>query len=212
VDDVIVLCDFDGTITVKDVTDTLLTAFANPEWEEIEEMWQEGLISSKECMARQYALVKASEEELTSFLEGMEIDPYFPQFLDLCRRKNFRVAVLSDGFDFYIEKILSKNNVNGIDIYANHLVYENGKIKTYFPHINEECRTCGNCKTSYFYKVKKPGNKIVYIGDGWSDRCISQESDVIFAKGKLARFCHENGISYIPYHTFGDVIREMTSW
>lgn len=211
-DDIIVLCDFDGTISKKDVTDTLLEKFANPEWEEIEEMWQEGLISSRECMARQYALVKASEEELVKFLEKMEIDPYFTQFIDLCRKKDYHLAVVSDGFDFYIDKILARHGANGLDVYANHLEFKNSEIKTHFPHVNEDCRTCGNCKTSFFHHFKKPGNKVVYIGDGWSDRCIAQESDIIFAKGKLATFCHENGISYIPYLTFADIIREMTSW
>lgn len=211
--DVIVLCDFDGTISRKDVTDSLLEKFANPEWEEIEDMWQEGLISSKECMARQYGLVEASEEELGRFLDKTPIDPHFPRFVELCRDKGFDLHVVSDGFDFYIDRILSRHGISGLDIYANHLEFDqDGAIKTEFPHFNEDCRTCGNCKTSLFREFKEPDNKVVYIGDGWSDRCIAKESDVIFAKGKLIKFCHENGIAYIPYLTFADVVNEIASW
>lgn len=209
-DDVVVLCDFDGTISVKDVTDSLLERFANPEWEQLEEDWQEGLISSHECMAGQYALIKADQEEVETFLDRVEIDPYFSQFVGHCKSKGFTLSIISDGFDFYIERILKNNGIESIEVFANHLEWQEGSIKTFFPHINNDCRTCGNCKTSIFHKFKKPGNKVIYVGDGWSDRCIAQQSDIIFAKGKLTKFCHENGVSYIPYLSFLDIIKETS--
>lgn len=211
-DDIVVLCDFDGTISVKDVTDSLLERFANPEWEEIEEAWKEGLISSQECMAEQYGLIKASREELEVFLGKVEIDPYFPEFLRFCNRFKHRFAVVSDGFDFYIERILKRYGLQDVEVFANHLEWAEDGIKTFFPHTNDECPTCGNCKTNIFHSFKGPRNHVVYIGDGWSDRCIARESDTIFAKGKLIAFCHENSVPYIPYLTFADILKEMSAW
>jgi 2-hydroxy-3-keto-5-methylthiopentenyl-1-phosphate phosphatase len=209
---VIVLCDFDGTISSGDVTDKLLERFASPEWEEIEASWQEGLISSHECMSEQYALVRASQAEVDDFLNTVEIDPHFKEFLDYCRSENYPLTVVSDGFDYYIDKIFKNHGIEGVEVFSNHLEFADGLIRTEFPHTNDECKTCGNCKTSIFHTFKTPDNKIVYIGDGWSDRCIAHESDVIFAKHKLITYCHERGLTYTPYTTFADILEEMRTW
>ncbi|HEX7370566.1 MAG TPA: phosphatase, partial [Rhodanobacteraceae bacterium] len=73
-----ILCDFDGTITVEDVTDSLLDRFAAPEWQVLERDWRAGLIGSAECMAGQVALLDASRAEIDAHLAGLRIDPAFP--------------------------------------------------------------------------------------------------------------------------------------
>src|SRR4051812_17596784 len=45
-----VLCDFDGTISLRDVTDSLLERFGRPGWRELEQAWERGEIGSRECM------------------------------------------------------------------------------------------------------------------------------------------------------------------
>ena len=53
-----------GTIVPCDATDFLFERFALPEWREAEQEWQSGRIGSRECMARQGALLRASPEEV----------------------------------------------------------------------------------------------------------------------------------------------------
>ncbi len=211
-DHTVILCDFDGTISKHDVTDALLEKFASPEWEEIEVSWREGLINSRECMAEQYALVRASQAELDAWLKTVAIDPHFKEFLDYCRTEDYPLTVVSDGFDYYIDRIFENYGIADVEVFSNHLEFKDGLIVTEFPHTNDECNTCGNCKTTIFHTFKTPANKIVYIGDGWSDRCIAHESDVIFAKHKLITYCHERGLEYTPYITFADIIEEMRTW
>lgn len=206
---IVVLVDFDGTISKHDVTDALLEHFASPEWEELETAWQEGLITSRQCMADQYALIKADEDEINAFLDGVEIDPTFIDFLEYCHQSGYPVTIVSDGFDFYINRILSRYGITDFDIYSNHLEFRDGNIITEFPHTNDECATCGNCKTSVFHTFKTPENTVVYVGDGWSDRCIAHESDVIFAKHKLITYCDEHGLDYTPYDSFADILDQM---
>jgi 2-hydroxy-3-keto-5-methylthiopentenyl-1-phosphate phosphatase len=208
----VVLCDFDGTISKSDVTDALLAKFASPDWEEIEDSWQEGLITSRQCMTEQYALVKATEAELDGWLGTVEIDETFLDFVAFCRANGVALTIISDGFDFYIKRILARYGLGDIDLFSNHLEFRDGSIVTEFPHTNDACDTCGNCKTGIFHTVKTPANKVVYIGDGWSDRCVAHESDVIFAKHKLITYCHERGLDYTPYLTFADILTEMRSW
>ena len=56
--------DFDGTISLLDVTDTLLNRFGKPGWQELEDAWERGEIGSRECMKGQVALLDMSESEL----------------------------------------------------------------------------------------------------------------------------------------------------
>jgi 2-hydroxy-3-keto-5-methylthiopentenyl-1-phosphate phosphatase len=209
VKNIVVLCDFDGTISKHDVTDAILERFAPPDWEELEANWQEGLITSRQCMAEQYALIKAGEDEIDAFLDNVEIDPTFLDFLQYCRDSGYPLVIVSDGFDFYINRILSRYGISGVDVYSNHLEFKDGSIVTEFPHTNDECETCGNCKTSIFHKFKTPDNTVVYVGDGWSDRCIAHESDVIFAKHKLITYCSERGLDYTPYISFADILGQF---
>ncbi len=61
-----VFCDFDGTISIEDATDMVLSRFAGSEWEDIERQWKQGFIGSGECMRRQIALSEASRKAIST--------------------------------------------------------------------------------------------------------------------------------------------------
>ena len=52
---------------------------------------------------------------------------------------------------------------------------------------------------------------IVYIGEGYSDRCPARYADIVFAKDDLLKFCHRENISYLEYRTFADVQLRLES-
>ena len=92
----IVLCDFDGTISVEDITDSLLERFGQPGWQEIEQAWKRGEIGSHDCMAQQVALLDASGEELDAHLDGMSIDRAFVHFAAAAREHFSALFVTHD--------------------------------------------------------------------------------------------------------------------
>ena len=47
----------------------------------------------------------------------------------------------------------------------------------------------------------------MYVGDGISDRCASLLADVVFARAGLAEWLDAQGVGYIPYGDFHDVLR-----
>ena len=61
-----VYIDFDGTIMKCDTTDFLFERFALPEWRAVEEAWAAGNIGSRECMATQVGLLRATPDDLPS--------------------------------------------------------------------------------------------------------------------------------------------------
>lgn len=49
----------------------------------------------------------------------------------------------------------------------------------------------------------------VFIGDGFSDACVVNYADIVFAKKSLASYCWKNNITYHEYQTFGDIIKKL---
>src|SRR5215510_408310 len=117
-----VLLDFDGTIAPDDPTDRLLEQFAEPAWRDIEAAWQEGRISSRECMERHAALLRATPEELDRVIGDIRIDPSVHAFVAFCRGRSLALSVVSDGFDRVLRTVLDRERLP-LPSFANRLVW-----------------------------------------------------------------------------------------
>ena len=53
--------------------------------------------------------------------------------------------------------------------------------------------------------------EIVYIGDGYSDRCAAEASDRVFATRGLVGYLTERGIDFEPFEDFHSVARSLAS-
>ena len=213
----IVFLDFDGTISKKDVIDQILERFADDEWLEIEEMWLDGKIGSRVCLQKQFALVKATPDELDGFIDSLELDEGFLNVVRFCERANIKVHIISDGFDYYIRRMLSKafgdvEYIAEIEIYANSLKpISKNSWETDFPYFETVCGDgCATCKPAVM-RLKNPLNQSpIFVGDGLSDRFAAQSADVVFAKKKLAEFCDQNRIPHIKYFNLEQVAESLS--
>ena len=199
-----IYCDFDGTITKEDSVNKFLEMYA-PNWMESEEQWIAGKISSKENAIIQVGLLNSvSQKQLDDYINSIEIDDYFLDFVDFVKSRNLKLTILSDGFDLFIQKILERYNLI-IPYYANKLIYKNGKFSLEFPYYNENCeKKAGMCKCS---KVKE--KSFCYIGDGTSDLCIAQKATVLFASKNLCKYCNENRIEHTNFKSFCDILNVL---
>jgi 2-hydroxy-3-keto-5-methylthiopentenyl-1-phosphate phosphatase len=203
----LVLVDFDGTIAQNDVGALLFKTLSKEESRKIVSLWLQEEINSMECLRRECELVRMSRSDLTKFALSQKIDGKFPAFVDLCNREKITLAILSDGLDFYIELILKENGLGQLPFFSNLLRFEGRRLKPEFPYFDRGCGRCGNCKRFHLKNLRKPNQKVVYIGDGLSDKCAVTEADAVFAKDDLRRFCEQEGIKHYPFRDFGDVIR-----
>jgi 2-hydroxy-3-keto-5-methylthiopentenyl-1-phosphate phosphatase len=203
--DLLILLDFDGTITQSDVGALIFETFAPEENHKFVSLWLEGRISSKECLERLCQLVTISRSDLKKFVLSQKIDENFCDFVDLCKCRNIRLAILSDGLDFYIKLILEKFGLKKLPFYSNVLRFEGKKLKPEFPYYHRGCGNCGNCKKYHLQKLRKREQRVVYIGDGLSDKCAVREADIILAKNDLRRFCAKERIEHYRFSDFGDV-------
>ena len=196
-----IYCDFDGTITKEDSVNSFFELYAK-NWMDSEKLWIEGKISSKENAIIQVGLLKnVSQKQLDDYIDSIEIDDYFLDFVDYVKSRNIKLTILSDGFDLFIQKILERYNLD-IPYYANKLIYKNGDFSIEFPYYEENCdKKAGMCKC---HKVKE--DKFCCIGDGVSDLCIASKADFLFATKNLYKYCNENNIKCSHFNSFRNII------
>jgi 2-hydroxy-3-keto-5-methylthiopentenyl-1-phosphate phosphatase len=201
-----ILCDFDGTVTHGDVTDMLLESFAAPGWRDIEAQWQAGVIGSAACMERQVALLRCDRRALNAMLDTVQIDVGFPRFAARCLELEIPLTIVSDGLDYPIRRILSRDGLGDLPVIANRLMFlGDERYAMVSPHAVAGCRSAaGTCKCRAAGDAAE-GEQIVLIGDGRSDFCVAEAADVVFAKDELLSYCRLQGIKHVPFEHFAQL-------
>lgn len=207
-----IFIDFDGTITKNDVGEEIFRKFVDEEVvKRIVDDLLNDQISSRECWeALCLAAPSIEKKEFDEFILSQEVEPSLHRFIEYCEKNNFSVFVLSDGFDYYIEKILNRENLGHLKFFSNKLnLTAEGKLIPSFPYFKAECKSSSNCKQNHIIENSSEDEYTVYIGDGSSDIDAVQYVDFIFAKDSLLRFCEMNRITFFPFRNFGDVIVKL---
>ena len=205
-----IVCDFDGTIAIEDVTDIVLERFALPEWQAIEQDWKSGRIGSRECMLRQIDLLRATQAELDACLDHVAIDPGFPAFVTLAHQLGCELLVVSDGLDYAIRRILGRHGLNHLPIMANRLeAVGESRWRLAFPHASDGCAkgsgTC-KCRIATAGEDAAPALRLL-IGDGASDFCAATSVHMVFAKDKLLDHCRTNSLPHVAFSDFAEAAR-----
>jgi 2-hydroxy-3-keto-5-methylthiopentenyl-1-phosphate phosphatase len=207
----LILCDFDGTINIRDMGYILVNQFTSGNWEPIDRDFREGKIGSREAYSRIAKILEGNESTILRFVqEHSNIDPSFPIFYQYCREKDIDIKIVSDGLDFYIEKILENQHLSEIPFYANCTHFrDGGGIDISFPHSEEQCGLCGTCKKKLIQIHRKEYDSIFFVGNGFSDRCAAQEADLAFAKDSLYTYCIEQDIPCHFFKDFQEVLNDL---
>jgi 2,3-diketo-5-methylthio-1-phosphopentane phosphatase len=205
--------DFDGTISVSDVLDELIAEYASDSsWQDLERQWQSGKIGSRECLLREFALLRVSALDLDRFLDRIELDPGIEGLLRLLERHGVPFAILSDGVDLFIRKLLSRLDLPDVVVRANTITHEGQRVSLVCPHGSGRCETgAAHCKCATAERLAAPGRRTIYIGDGRSDLCPAQKSDAVFAKNALAAALTKAGTPFIPFGTLDEVTTILTN-
>lgn len=199
------LLDFDGTISLEDSCYAMISKFCRPGWQDLNEQWEQGVLSTIECARRTFELFDGSREDLLQFCRQLPVDPSFKDFVAWADRQGHNIYILSDGYDLNIKTILRQNDLEYLPFYANELHYSNGRFDIISPYYNTECGKCGTCKKSLLEQLREQEIQTVYVGDGTSDKCAAAYADLVFAKKELLRYCEEMGRPVIGFEKFKDI-------
>jgi 2-hydroxy-3-keto-5-methylthiopentenyl-1-phosphate phosphatase len=207
--------DFDGTITVNDVGNQFFLTFGGPICNDLVRQYHEGHLTAQQCFRSELqAIGRISLAECEAFVARQEVTPGFPRFVDFCRNAGIDVAIVSDGLDFYIRRILELNGVAGVEVFSNILRFSPGAdgkagLALEFPYSSAECGRCACCKRNIVLTHAGEDDIIGYVGEGFSDQCAAEYADIVFAKDALQRYCQEKNISYYAYVDFHDVVTQL---
>ena len=194
-------CDFDGTITRQDVVQAMLDRFADPSWREVEADWEAGRIGSRLCLERQTRLLRVDPEELAAWVDAREVDPHAAAFFADCDALGLDVRIVSDGYDWVIGRVMARLGLQHVPVFANRLTPTGGGLwSVEFPHAQAGCAS-GACKCAIVAE-RRPR---AHIGDGRSDVCVADASDVVFAKSTLLASRQARGLPSIAFTDFSEI-------
>jgi 2-hydroxy-3-keto-5-methylthiopentenyl-1-phosphate phosphatase len=206
--------DFDGTASIKDVGSAMVRHFVGPNcWQEVDASISNRQITAKDAYEIVVGKMHVSDRELTEFVLSFELDPHFKTAATLFASLGLPVLILSDGYDYYIDRILKRCGLDWVPRFANELKIDNQTANPSFPHHGLlNCYRCGNCKTYHLQQLRTQDYKIIYFGDGHTDRCAAKHADIIFAKDYLAHYLTKKGIAFTPFTSYGDALPKLEQY
>ena len=206
--------DFDGTITVDDVSYLFLDEFVGSKWREMLKEYTAGQISVGAYNTKVFAMVMAGRQELLDYMYRsgkVQIRPGFRELVDYCSRRDFKFIIVSNGIYFYIEALLKDLGLENTEFHAASSRFEDGKgmdVKYIGP--DGKVMETG-LKEAYTRQMQGDGCDVIYAGNGVSDIFPARRARHVFATGDLVERCRQDGLACIPFDDLSDIVREMES-
>jgi 2-hydroxy-3-keto-5-methylthiopentenyl-1-phosphate phosphatase len=196
-----VVVDWDGTVTDGDTLVNVLLKFGDPEvLAELESRLGRDL-TLHEVIAGEFETVRASLDEVVSWIcASVRLRPGFVDFA-----RCHAPIVVSSGFHEFIEPLLEREGLS-LRVVANRLDAHRDRWRVLFGDTTT-CTLCGEpCKR---LAVECFG-EFVYVGDGYSDRCVSKQASRVFARDELADYLSRSRVPFERFDDFCDVHEALT--
>jgi 2-hydroxy-3-keto-5-methylthiopentenyl-1-phosphate phosphatase len=193
-----VVLDYDGTVTETDLLDRAAKEFGDPAvYQEVEDGLHAGTLSLRDVITREFRPVTAPLGEVVTWvLEHARVRAGFAEFVNEARADGWDVHIVSSGFHELIEPVLAREGVE-VALHANRVDARSDgwRVDWRYP---ARCDECGeSCKRSLL-----PPGEVVYVGDGYSDRCAALAADRVFATAGLAAYLADRGTPFEPFSDF----------
>jgi 2-hydroxy-3-keto-5-methylthiopentenyl-1-phosphate phosphatase len=187
--------DWDGTVTERDVGELVMLEFGDRDvFDQVEAELGDAL-NHNELIALEFGTVRAPLKEVVDFvLREARIRPGFHE-LAVAQSP----LVVSGTFHELIEPVLAREGIE-VELRANRLNPLASGWRVLF-RSTEDCDECGEpCK-----RAELPAGEVVYVGDGYYDRCAALAADRVFARAGLADFLDQARVRYERFEDFHDV-------
>jgi 2-hydroxy-3-keto-5-methylthiopentenyl-1-phosphate phosphatase len=190
---VLICLDWDGTVTEVDSLHMVLHEFGDHDAFRRHEGALGAKLTLHEVLAAEFVTVTAPLDEVVAWLlEHVRLRRGFAEFA--ARR---RPVIVSAGFHELIEPVLSRAGLGDLEVRANRIDARASGWRTRFRDPTP-CVVCGEpCKRRAV--AERP---FLYVGDGYSDRCVALASDRVFARAGLATYLEARGVAHEPFLDF----------
>ena len=206
----LIVSDFDGTITVEDLTNLIWDRHLPYDWRAIlTPLSREGVLTPLEMIARGYGDVPASPEALLAEVRPRaHLRPGFDAFVEVCRARGWPLEVLSHGLAFYIRRLIPAD----LALTAFDGRFEGGRWRVDLPAgLAVPANRDFKAHVVTLLRARHPGHTTVYIGDGRLDFPAARTCDRVLAVtgSTLAHLCDEAAVPFTPFETFHDVLAAL---
>jgi 2-hydroxy-3-keto-5-methylthiopentenyl-1-phosphate phosphatase len=194
--------DFDGTITEQDLLDEIAQTFGDEDvYREVDDGLDSEALTLNEVIRREFEPVRAPLEEVRRWVvENVRVRPGFREVVELARERGWRLVIVSSGFRELIEPVLEREGLAEVELLS----------RVQF-RVSEACDVCGQpCKRATAAELAD-GTELVYVGDGYSDRCAAESADLVFARRGLAGYLEERGVAHERFEDFHSIARRLAS-
>ena len=192
--------DWDGTVTQADTLHVAIEEFGDVDVFRALESEIGRRLTLQEVIAVEMETITAPLEEVVAFL--VETVPLRRGFDEIVERHD--PLIVSMGFHELIAPLLEREGVE-VRVDANRLDPQPTGWKALF-RPQATCDVCGEpCKRSDVAGL----DDFVYVGDGFSDRCVAQAAHRVFARDGLATYLAGQGVAFELFDDFYDVARAL---
>ena len=174
--DYVILCDFDGTISLQDTCVPVLEKFSNGDWELYDDLLGNEQIDLHECMRKQFGMIQTDIPTILTTLGLIPIRPGFAEFVSFCLSQGIEFVIVSAGLDFIIKSVLLENNLDLPIVSAKVL---DDKFNLEFPSLHYSNSIDFKADQVKYYQAQD--KKVIFIGDGNSDLQGALQADLVFA-------------------------------
>jgi 2-hydroxy-3-keto-5-methylthiopentenyl-1-phosphate phosphatase len=184
-----VVLDWDGTVTEVDGLHMLIERFGDVDVYEATERALGRRMSLHEVIDAEMRTISIPVVEAVDWVrEHVTVRRGFADFA-----RAHAPTILSSGFRELIEPVLEREGVR-LEVLANELRPD------WTPRWRDEaqCTECGEaCKRAALGQ-----GPVVYVGDGYSDRCVALAADRVFARDSLAEYLERRGVAFEEFTDF----------
>jgi 2-hydroxy-3-keto-5-methylthiopentenyl-1-phosphate phosphatase len=185
--------DWDGTVTEQDSLVAAVHALGDPG------VYDRRFSSYGDALAAEIATLRISEQEAAAWAaENVRVRPGLHELAE-----RHRPIVVSSGLPQLIRPVLERESLD-LELRSNDADPDPGGWRVRFRN-DAPCEVCGDrCK-----RRSLPPGRLVYVGDGVSDRCAALACERVFARDHLAGYLTEQGMPFEPFDTLHDVVAAL---
>ena len=164
-----------------------------PETRIVDELTEADVKALREVIELEFSTVHAPLDVVVAWLvEHVHVRPGFHEFA-----REHDPLILSSSFVQTIEPLLAREGL-ALRVLANDVESTAGgwrvrwRDETVCAHCDEQCKRGG----------LPADGPVVFVGDGYSDRCAALAADRVFARDGLAAYLDRKGVPFEPFEDF----------